>query len=107
MAAVHALQAMAEHRPVDFVEDVITDTDLQGVRADAEDVAIERGMVDLAQGDAIGDFRLAAARVLDDVGGIEQGGVLERTHPTSRPVGLETIWRNRAWWTRYLTSRIW
>lgn len=71
-AAMHGLQAILEHRAVDFGQDVLTNVNLQGVGADTQDVAIERRMMNLAQGDPVGDLRLAATSILKDVSGIQQ-----------------------------------
>ena len=48
LTAVKLLEAMAQHRAVDLVEDVTSDLDNQ-IRADADDIPVERGVVELAQ----------------------------------------------------------
>ena len=54
LPSVVSLQAVLEHGPVDFTEDVVTDLD-DVVRPNTEDVGIERSVVDLAQRKPVGD----------------------------------------------------
>jgi hypothetical protein len=68
---VAGLQPVSQHRSVDLLEDVRTDLDLQ-VGPDAEDVPVERCMVDLAERESVGDDRLTSGvAIRQDVGGIE------------------------------------
>lgn len=69
------LQAVAQHQTVDFVEDVVPDLHDEVV-ADAEDVAIEGGVMELAHGQTIRDDRLSSGvAVGKDVRGVEQLGM--------------------------------
>ena len=68
---VAGLQPVSQHRSVDLLEDVRTDLDLQ-VGPDAEDVPVERRMVDLAERESVGDDRLTSGvAIRQDVGGVE------------------------------------
>ena len=49
--ALKALQAMLEHRPVDFLQHVEAHGDLE-VGRDADEVAVEGGVVELAEREA-------------------------------------------------------
>ena len=55
--ALKALQAMLKHRPVDFFQHVEAHGDLE-VGRDADEVAIEGGVVELAEREAVGNDRL-------------------------------------------------
>jgi len=76
--AVEPLQAGREHRTVDLVQQPPGDVH-HARRVDAEQVPVIRQVVDGAQRDAIdhgGDpFR---TRVLDDVSGLDERGLLQR-----------------------------
>src|SRR5207249_11961577 len=56
--ALKALQPVLKHRPVDLFQDVEAHLDLE-VGRDADDVGVERGMMELAEREAVGDYRLA------------------------------------------------
>jgi len=56
-AALEALQAMLEHRPVDLREDVEAHGDFE-VGRDADEVAVEGGVVELAERKAVGNDRI-------------------------------------------------
>ena len=67
--ALKALQAMLEHRPVDFLQHIEAHGDLE-VGRDADEVAVEGGVVELAEREAIGNDRLAQGMAVgEDVGG--------------------------------------
>ncbi|PYN23775.1 MAG: hypothetical protein DMD99_13265 [Candidatus Rokuibacteriota bacterium] len=55
--ALKALEAMLEHRPVDFFQHVETHGDLE-VGRDADEVAVEGGVVELAERETVGNDRL-------------------------------------------------
>jgi len=55
--ALEALQAVLEHRPVDLGEDVEAHGDCE-VGRDADEVAVEGGVVELAERQAVGNNRL-------------------------------------------------
>ena len=54
--ALKALEAMLKHRPVDFLEPGEAHGDLE-VGRDADEVAIEGGVVELAEREAVGNDR--------------------------------------------------
>src|SRR4051794_32769640 len=56
--AMEALQARAQHRPVDLAQQTARDVD-HALRIDAEEVAVEREVMDLAQRQAVDDRRAA------------------------------------------------
>jgi hypothetical protein len=86
---VHALEGVSEHRAIDLVEDVLSDMHGQ-VRSDTEDVAVEGGVVDLAEGKAVGNDRCSMGLpVGDDVRRVQQLGVSETTQGAARVVGGE------------------
>ena len=65
--SLHFLQPIPEHRTVDLRENISADVDAR-VGIDADDVRVVRGMMDLAQAEAIGDQGLAARiAILEDV----------------------------------------
>lgn len=71
-APVHILQTVAEHRAVDLVEEVVIDAYLV-FRADAHQVLVIRGVVDLAQCESVGDVSdTVFGGVWDDVRGVEE-----------------------------------
>ncbi len=51
--ALKALQAMLEHRPVDLLQHIEGHGDLE-VGRDADEVAVEGGVVELAEREAVG-----------------------------------------------------
>ena len=84
---VAGLQAIAQHRSVDFFEDVRTNFDLQ-IGANAEDVPVKRGVVDFAECESVRHDRLAAGMaVWQNVGGVEKFCVPEPTYGTRGAVG--------------------
>nr|WP_084956277.1 DEAD/DEAH box helicase family protein [Thermoactinospora rubra] len=87
--AVHLLQAVLEHRPVDLFEDIGPYLDHQ-VGTNPEDVLVIGGMVDLAQRQPVGHRGDAAfLPVRDDVGGIKQRQMPEVAHRAARLVRLD------------------
>jgi len=77
LLGVQLFDAVLEHGAVGFVEDVGADLDYV-VGADAQDVAVESGVVEFTQGDAIGhDGQATGVAVGDDVGGVEEFRVFE------------------------------
>lgn len=66
------LQAVAQHWAVDFFQDVEADFH-RVVRGDAQDLAVECGVVQLAQGQSVLHDRIAPGiGVFNDVGGVQQ-----------------------------------
>lgn len=57
------LKSMFQHRTVVLIEDFASDLD-DVVRVDADDVAVERGVVDLAEREAVGHNRFAAGHAV-------------------------------------------
>ncbi|MGI8869592.1 MAG: hypothetical protein ACR2F6_12250 [Mycobacteriales bacterium] len=81
------LQAVAEHRSVDLIEQPVVDLDDE-VGWDAADVAVVRRVVDLAEGQAVGDHRLTARMsVGQDAGGVEELAVADPAHRAARLEG--------------------
>jgi len=69
--ALEALEAMPKHRPVDFFQHVEAHGDLE-VGRDADEVAVEGGMVELAQRETVGnDWLPQGMAVREDVGGLQ------------------------------------
>ena len=56
--ALEPLETVQQHRAVVLPEDVIADLDDQ-IRSHSQNVPVERGVVKLAEREAIGDHRLA------------------------------------------------
>lgn len=72
-AAVEPLEAVEEHGPVLLREDVVAYHDPVVVRPDGEEQGVEGRMVELAEGDAVLDPRLAQLLpVRHDVGRVEE-----------------------------------
>ena len=70
--ALKALQTMLEHRPIDFFQDIDAHDDLE-VGRDADQVAVEGGVVELAERQAVGNDRLSQGMaVREDVSGFQQ-----------------------------------
>ena len=68
LAPVKSQEAVLEHRPIVVAEKPQTQLDRQ-IRSDAKDVAVEGGMVEGAQGQAIGYDGLATrVAIRQDVG---------------------------------------
>ena len=87
--AVHFLKAMPEHRPVDFVEQLLIDSDFV-LWSDAEKVAVECRVVDLAQCHPVWHDRIATVlAVTNDVRGIEQFNMSQTTDGATRRIRLE------------------
>ncbi len=83
---VHLLQAVAKHRPVDLAKHVGADLDHE-VWPDPDDIAVECGVVDLADGHAVRHYRLTVGSpVRDDVGRVEQLDVAKAAQGTLRAV---------------------
>src|SRR5690606_10749884 len=86
---VHLLDAVLEHWPVGLCQDVSAYFDAV-VRPDAEDMLSKRRMVDLADGQAIGEgvdaLRLT---VRDDVGGIQERAMSQPAHCATSVVRLD------------------
>lgn len=71
LVSLELLEAMTEHRAVDLLQDVLAHFDNQ-VRTDADNMTVERGVVQLAQRQPIRDERLAFwMAVGKDMGGIQ------------------------------------
>src|SRR5688500_18624010 len=87
--AVHSLQAVPEHRPIDLVENV--DSDMYSrLRIDAQNVCVVRAVMDLAESQSVGDYRLASrVTIRKNVGSIEQFYVAESTDRAAVPIGAE------------------
>ena len=86
---MEALQPELEHRPVGLAEDVLTQLDDQ-VRPDAEDVVVERRVVELAESQSIRNDRLALRMpVRQDVSRVQQLGMAEPAHGAALAVGAE------------------
>jgi hypothetical protein len=87
--ALEALQAMLEHRPVDFLQHVEAHGDLE-VGRDADEVAVEGGVVQLAEREAVGNDRLAQGMAVgEDVGGFQQLVMAEPADGAALLVGAE------------------
>jgi len=68
---VQPLEAVNEHRPVGFREHIRTDLDHE-IGAHADQILVERRMMQLAWRETIGDLRLACGvRILGDVSRVE------------------------------------
>ena len=75
------LQAVTQHRAVDLFQNVAPDLD-DTVRPYAKNVRVERGMVELAEGESVRNDRLAArVPIGEDVRGFEKLAV---TQPADR-----------------------
>jgi hypothetical protein len=61
--AVHLLEAVPEHRPIDFVHQCAIDVD-DVIRSDAEQVCIECSVVDFAEAQTVLDDRKAVLFVV-------------------------------------------
>ena len=68
---MHVLETVLEHGSIHFLEQLLIDSDLV-LRRNPEEVAIERSMVDLAQGHPVGHHGVAVVfAITDDVSGVE------------------------------------
>jgi hypothetical protein len=86
--AGHLLETVQEHRAVLLVKDVSANLYYQ-VRADAEDVGVVRGMMNLAQSQTIGYLGNAALRIGGDVRSVEQFRMAQVTDGATCLVCLE------------------
>lgn len=87
---VEALEAVHEHRAIHLAEDVVADVHDQ-VGADTHDVAIERGVVQTAQREAVRYDRLASLRIRRDMGGVDKFAASQPTHRTRTGVGAQHL----------------
>ena len=88
---ITCLEPVPEHRTVDLVENVRAHLDME-VGADAQDVPVERGMVDLAECETVGHDRLAAGMaVRQDVRGVEELRVLQSADGALGTVGYQDL----------------
>ena len=72
LAALQLLKTVAQHRTVDLREDVLSDLNDQ-VGPDANDVAVECGVMELAHGESVAhDWESCGMGVRADVSGIEK-----------------------------------
>jgi hypothetical protein len=69
---------MREHRAIGLVQDVLPHlNDVVGPHSD--NVRVKRGMMDLAHGDPIRNYRLAALGIASDMSGVEQFNMAQAT----------------------------
>src|SRR5438034_1282684 len=88
-SALKALQTMLKHRPVDFLQHGEAHGDLE-VRGDADEVAVEGSMVELAEREAIRNHRLSKGMAIrEDVGGFQQFVMAEPADGAALLVGAE------------------
>ena len=79
---MESLEPMDQHRAVRFVEDIAAHLD-NTVRPDADQVPVERCVVELAQGNPVGHHRRAErVRIGHDVRGFEEFVTPQSTHGT-------------------------
>jgi hypothetical protein len=84
-----------EHRPILLPKNVPTDLDNE-IGTNTEDVPIERGMVELAEGKTVGNGRFAQrVAVRQDVGGIEQLHMTQPAHGALFPIRSEHTFSER------------
>lgn len=84
--AVHLLQSVPEHRPVDLAQHVGPDLDPK-IRSYAQYVAVVCGVMDLAQREPVRyDGQPSWVTIGQDVGGIQQVGMPELAQRTPGPV---------------------
>jgi len=80
---------MLEHRPVDLLQHVEAHRDLE-VGRDADDVGVERGVMQLAEREAVGNHRLVEqVNIRKGVGGLQQRVMAEPTDGAALLVGTE------------------
>ena len=89
------LQSMKQHRSVVLLEYVAPHLD-QSVGANANEVLVERCVMEFAERKPIGNPRLSAFPVGDDVCGIEKFTVLETTDCALCPIGAKDPLAKRA-----------
>ena len=89
LVSLELLETVPKHRTVDFIKNVLAHLDDQ-IRTDADDVAVEGSVVQLAQCQPIRDHRFAPHMgIRENVGGIEQLHVVEAAHCAGLPIGTE------------------
>jgi hypothetical protein len=88
---VHLLQLPLEHRPIMLAQHVRPNVHAV-VRADAQDVHVVRRVVDLAEGEAVGDLGESRAFVAAVQGCARRRG--------------DSSCRNRCWWSRRLAVTV-
>ena len=87
--ALEALEAMPKHRPVDFFQHVEAHGDLE-VGRDADEVAVEGGVVELAERETVGNDRLPQGMAVgEDVGGFQQLIMAEPADGAALLIGAE------------------
>ena len=87
--ALKALETMLKHRPVDFLQHVEAHGDLE-VGRDADEVAVEGRVVELAEREAVGNDRLPQRMaVREDVSGFQQLVMAEPADGAALLVGAE------------------
>src|SRR6266852_7034217 len=87
--ALKALEAMLKHRPVDFLQHVAAHGDLE-VGRDADEIAVQGGVVELAEREAVGNDRLPQGMaVREDVSGFQQLVMTEPADGAALLVGAE------------------
>jgi hypothetical protein len=85
--SVEPLQTKLEHRPIRLVQDVRPQLDHE-VRPHAEDVAVERGVVQLAESQSVRDDGLSpGVSVWENVGRVQKLGVTQTAHGTALAIG--------------------
>jgi hypothetical protein len=78
-----------EHRPVDLVQDIQPNLD-QTIGAHPEDVAVERGMMELAQGQPVRDLRVSSRIAIGhDVSGLQHFVLAQATNRAMLLIGNE------------------
>jgi hypothetical protein len=88
-AALKSLETMDEHGAVDFIKDVSPNVDGQ-VRRDAENVRVERGVMELAERKPVTNGRFTVRMAVgQDVSGFEQLRVLQVADRAAPLVRLE------------------
>ena len=85
---MHLLDPMLEHGPIDLSKNVLANMHDE-IGIDTNDMAVKRGMMNLAQGEAIaGRGQPSFLRIRNDMGGIEQALVAQTTDRASASIGL-------------------
>ena len=92
---MHFLEAMLQHRTVNFIKKSLIDPDDQ-VRSDSQETPVKRGVMDLAEGHAIGHHWVTVVRCIPDyVRSIEELDMFETTNRGTRSVSVEDAARGR------------
>ena len=82
-------EAMLQHRAIRLTEEAGAQIDGQ-IGTDPEDVPVERGVMERAEGEAVGDDRFPAwVAVRQDMGGVEEFASPEATDRAAVLVGVE------------------